>query len=236
MAYFLVNPPLFSWSFLSFTHLCLDTPFPTSFHRLFHIVFLPNLSHIASLHLCQLHFSASFPVILLIPPSPPPRHNFWLNGIQTVASCWMGRLCWHRLSPALLLYLSLSLAYTYTPIHISLSNVQEGIKGSINSAALKIYTHLRTHTLTVLRAIHSLIESHAAHLSFTHRWLLVEEREWTCLCSCMSEDTLNVSGFCFYFFGTWSWFCLHRNISVCIATVGAKDCSLSHFGRYISKS
>lgn len=177
MAYFLVNPPLFSWSFLSFTHLCLDTPFPTSFHRLFHIVFLPNLSHIASLHLCQLHFSASFPVILLIPPSPPPRHNFWLNGIQTVASCWMGRLCWHRLSPALLLYLSLSLAYTYTPIHISLSNVQEGIKGSINSAALKIYTHLHTHTHTHCAESYSFINRVTCCTSQFHTSLAVSGRE-----------------------------------------------------------
>lgn len=177
MAYFLVNPPLCSWSFLSFTHLCLDTPFPTSFHRLFHIVFLPNLSHITSLHLCQLHFSASFPVILLIPPSPPPRHNFWLNGIQTVASCWMERLCWHRLSPALLL--SLSLSHSHTHMRPSIYHwvmCKRGSKGALIPQHSK-YTHICAHTHTHCAESYSFINRVTCCTSQFHTSLAVSGRE-----------------------------------------------------------
>lgn len=51
-----------------------------------------------------------------------------------------------------------------------------GSKGVLNPP-LKTHTDIQAHTRSMLRAVHSLMESEAAHLSFTHHWPFVSERD-----------------------------------------------------------
>ena len=117
---------------------------------------------------------------------------------------------------------------------------KRGLKGVLIPPYLRLrHTHMQAHTPSMLRAIHSLMESHAAHLSFTHHWPSVSERDDSerqrqCVCVFMSVciPSICCSSCCMHMILSTH---THRQNSVSSKEyVLSKVCLLSCMERHIS--